>query len=97
MGKADEILKKYEDLNEYHFYEIDRKWIIEAMEEYKNIPLDKPVKPEIAKEIEKYLFRNTETREQQDGESLDQIYEDKEIDCRIWANDIISIFKQFSV
>lgn len=51
MKKADEILKKYEDLNEYHFYEIDRNWIIAAMEEYKNIPLDKPVKPEIAEDF----------------------------------------------
>lgn len=32
--KADEILKKYEDANEMHFHEVDRKWIIEAMEEY---------------------------------------------------------------
>lgn len=31
---ADEILKKYEDVNEMHFHEVDRKWIIEAMEEY---------------------------------------------------------------
>jgi hypothetical protein len=31
---ADEILKKHEDDNEYHFHSVDRKWIIEAMEEY---------------------------------------------------------------
>jgi len=31
---ADKILKKYEDDNEYHFHTVDRKWIIEAMEEY---------------------------------------------------------------
>ena len=30
----DEILRKYEDDNEYHFYEVDRAWIMEAMEEY---------------------------------------------------------------
>jgi hypothetical protein len=29
-----EILIKHEDANEYHFHEVDRKWIIEAMEEY---------------------------------------------------------------
>jgi predicted ATP-grasp superfamily ATP-dependent carboligase len=29
-----EILMKHEDANEYHFHEIDRKWIIEAMEEF---------------------------------------------------------------
>lgn len=34
--KADEILKKHEDANEYHFHEVDRKWIIQAMEEYAN-------------------------------------------------------------
>lgn len=32
--KADEILRKHEDANEMHFHEVDRKWIIEAMEEY---------------------------------------------------------------
>lgn len=31
---ADKILKKYEDDNEYHFHNVDRKWIIAAMEEY---------------------------------------------------------------
>jgi len=31
---ADEILKKHEDDNEMHFHEVDRKWIIQAMEEY---------------------------------------------------------------
>ncbi len=32
--KADEILRKHEDANEMHFHEVDREWIIEAMEEY---------------------------------------------------------------
>ena len=27
-------LKKHEDDNEMHFHEVDRKWIIQAMEEY---------------------------------------------------------------
>lgn len=31
---ADEILRKHEDANEMHFHEVDRKFIIEAMEEY---------------------------------------------------------------
>lgn len=31
---ANDILKKHEDANEMHFHEVDRKWIIEAMEEY---------------------------------------------------------------
>lgn len=31
---ANEILRKYEDANEMHFHEVDRKWIIQAMEEY---------------------------------------------------------------
>lgn len=30
----DEILKKYEDDNEYHFHEVDREWILQAMQEY---------------------------------------------------------------
>ena len=29
-----EILQKHEDANEMHFHEVDRKFIIEAMEEY---------------------------------------------------------------
>lgn len=33
-NKADEILKKYEDENEYHLHEVDRKWIIDAMIEF---------------------------------------------------------------
>lgn len=32
-----EILIKHEDANEYHFHEVDRKWIIEAMEEYAGV------------------------------------------------------------
>ena len=35
-NKADEILKKYEDENEYHLHEVDRKWIIDAMIEFSN-------------------------------------------------------------
>ena len=30
----DEILKKHEDDNEYHFHQVDREWIMEAMQEY---------------------------------------------------------------
>lgn len=30
----DKILKKYEDNNEYHFHEVDREWILQAMQEY---------------------------------------------------------------
>jgi len=30
----DEILKKHEDDNEYHFCQVDREWIMEAMQEY---------------------------------------------------------------
>jgi predicted ATP-grasp superfamily ATP-dependent carboligase len=31
---ASEILQKHEDDNEMHFHDVDRKFIIEAMEEY---------------------------------------------------------------
>jgi len=34
---ASDILLKHEDSNEYHFHDVDRKWIIEAMEEYASI------------------------------------------------------------
>lgn len=32
--KASEILQKHEDDNEMHLHHVDRKWVIEAMEEY---------------------------------------------------------------
>ena len=35
LFKADELLKKYEDENEFHFHESERKWLIQAMNEYK--------------------------------------------------------------
>ena len=38
---ADEILKKHEDANEVHFHGVDRKWIIDAMEEYASGKLNK--------------------------------------------------------
>jgi len=36
----DLILKKYEDSNEFHFHKLDRKWIIECMNEYKDACVD---------------------------------------------------------
>ena len=32
---ADDILSIHEDENEYHLHSVDRKWVIEAMEQYK--------------------------------------------------------------
>ena len=43
-----EILQKHEDANEYHFHEIDRKWIIEAMEEYAKEKSEKAINLEIS-------------------------------------------------
>lgn len=34
MKTPDEILAKHEDNNEMHFHQVDREWIIEAMEEF---------------------------------------------------------------
>ena len=34
MKTADQILKEHEDANEMHFHQVDREWIIKAMEEY---------------------------------------------------------------
>ena len=31
---ADKTLRKYEDEYEYHFHDVDREWIIKAMNEY---------------------------------------------------------------
>ena len=39
--KANYVLKKHEDANEMHFHEVDRKWIIETMEQYSNKQLVK--------------------------------------------------------
>ena len=51
-----EILRKHEDANEMHFHDIDRKWIIEAMEEYAKEKSEIPIIPEISdEEIENYL------------------------------------------
>lgn len=37
MTLKDEILKKYEDDNEYHLHKVDREWIMEAMQKYAEI------------------------------------------------------------
>ena len=34
MKTADQILKEHEDANEMHFHQVDREWLIKAMEEY---------------------------------------------------------------
>ena len=31
---ANKILQRYEDKHEYHFHELDRKWIVKAMIEF---------------------------------------------------------------
>ena len=34
MKTADQILKEHEDANEMHFHQVDREWLIKAMDEY---------------------------------------------------------------
>ncbi len=34
MKTPDQILADHEDANEMHFHQVDRKWLIKAMEEY---------------------------------------------------------------
>ena len=34
MKTADEILAEHEDANEMHFHQVDREWLIKAMDEY---------------------------------------------------------------
>lgn len=56
---ADEILQKHEDANEMHFHQVDRQWIIQAMEEYATVKSEKPINLEISdEEIEEYAKRN---------------------------------------
>ena len=52
---ADQILQKHEDANEMHFHQVDREFIIQAMEEYATSS-----KTEISdEEIEKMLFHHS--------------------------------------
>ena len=44
MKTPDQILKEHEDANEMHFHQVDREWIVKAMEEYASTP--KPMKPD---------------------------------------------------
>ena len=34
MKTADQILAEHEDANEMHLHQVDREWVIKAMEEY---------------------------------------------------------------
>ena len=43
MTQSDKILLKHEDANEYHFHKVDRKWIMEAMEEYAKQKVDEVI------------------------------------------------------
>jgi hypothetical protein len=40
---AAEILQKHEDANEMHLHHVDRKWVIQAMEEYAKEKSEKPI------------------------------------------------------
>ena len=40
MKTPDQILKEHEDANEMHFHQVDREWIIKAMEEYASLKCD---------------------------------------------------------
>ena len=52
---ADQILHKHEDANEMHFHQVDRQWIIQAMEEYATSS-----QTEISdEEIEEMLFHHS--------------------------------------
>jgi len=43
MMTAAEILQKHEDANEMHLHHVDRKWVIQAMEEYAKEKSEKPI------------------------------------------------------
>ena len=40
MKTPNQILKEHEDANEMHFHQVDREWIINAMEEYASLKCD---------------------------------------------------------
>lgn len=61
MMTAAEILQKHEDANEMHLHHVDRKWVIQAMEEYAKEKSEIPIIPEISDvEIKKKRWEDWE-------------------------------------
>lgn len=67
-----EILQKHEDANEMHLHHVDRKWVIEAMEEYASLSKKEIV--EISdKEIEIFMNSFPYTKHLDDGQYNDGV------------------------
>lgn len=58
MNTPSEILRKHEDANEMHFHEVDRKFIIEAMEEYAKEKSENPINLESNQTAVQWLVEN---------------------------------------
>ena len=61
MKTADQILKDHEDANEMHFHQVDREWLIKAMDEYaaSRMPWIRP-QDQMPKEGEPVLITDVE-------------------------------------
>ena len=51
IEKANKILAKYEDDNEYHLHECDRKWIVKAMIELAESEVEKLTIHDVSKSV----------------------------------------------
>ena len=51
IEKADKILAKYEDDNEYHFHKCDREWIMKAMVELAESEVKKLTIHDVSKSV----------------------------------------------
>lgn len=58
IEKADKILAKYEDDNEYHFHKCDREWIMKAMVELAESEVEKLNIHDVSKSVCYKGYRN---------------------------------------
>lgn len=60
MNTPSEILQKHEDANEMHLHHIDKKWVIQAMEEYAEQQVKATVKYYNGEPVEEYAKEKSE-------------------------------------
>ena len=69
-----EILRKHEDANEMHFHEVDRKFIIEAMEEYAKEKSEKPINLSSKQTAVEFLIRELRIEDLAKSEQLSVVH-----------------------
>ena len=60
MNTPSEILRKHEDANEMHLHKVDKKWVIQAMEEYAEQQVKATVKYYNGEPMEEYAKEKSE-------------------------------------